>query len=102
MYFITAMKYILNENTRFDSKEAEENDTRCFGYFKDKEKAIEAVKRNTFDMHETMYTYIVIEEVEEGIHPYAEIVQWFKYDRESNTYKPIEIDKTGFCNYAIG
>lgn len=102
MFFITAMTNVMTDKDRFDSEKAKKHTTRCFGYFKDKEVAIEAVKDNVADMWETMYDYIVIEEIDEGIHSFAEVVGWFKYNKEKDKYEPIEIGRTGFCNYAIG
>lgn len=50
MFFITAMANILTENDRFDSEKTKHNSERCFGYYKNKEDAISAVKRNACDM----------------------------------------------------
>lgn len=102
MYFITAMTNILTEKTNFQSEEAQNHEERCFGYYIEKEDAEEALRLNSCDMHETMYDYAVIEKVEPGIHPYAEITGWFQYNDEKNSYEPIEVGRTGFCNYAIG
>ena len=102
MYFITSMNSILTEKTDFRSEEATNHVERCFGYYPEKEDAFEAVRRNSCDMHETMYDYIVVEEIEPGIHGMAEVVGWFKYNRETDGYDPIEVGRTGFCNYAIG
>lgn len=102
MYFITAMTNIIDINTKFDSKEYKEHSTRCFGFYNSKKDAIKSVKCNNCDMWETIYDYIVIEEIEEGIHPYAEVVGWFKYNQETNSFDPIENVSTHFCNYALG
>lgn len=102
MYFITGLTNIMTEETRIDSEESKKHSTRCFGYYKEKENAISAVKSNMLDMWETCYNYIVIEEIGEGVHPLSSIVGWFKYNKEKNEYEPIKIDRTGFCNYSIG
>lgn len=102
MYFITAMTDIQNEKTNFGSEEAKNHFQRCFGYYTEKEDAFEAVRRNSCDMHETCYDYIVVEQIEPGIHALAEVVGWFQYNHETDGYDPIEVGRTGFCNYAIG
>lgn len=54
-------------------------------------------------MEERLYNYLVIEEIKEGIHSIAEVVQWYQWDRENDHgWKEIETPKTGFCNHAIG
>lgn len=102
MYFITAMTNIVYEDTKFDSEEFKKHSTRCFGYYSDKEKAINAVVNNYCDMYETTYEFILIEKIGEGIHPDADIIGWFKYNGQINKYEPIEVERTGFCNYALG
>lgn len=102
MYFITAMTSILTEKTDCKSEEAQNQTSRCFGYYVKEEDARIALKNNNCDMHETMYDYAVIEKVEEGIHPISDIVGWFQYNSEANSYEPIEVGRTGICNYAIG
>jgi hypothetical protein len=102
MYFITAMTNILTEETKFNSDKAKQNSERCFGYYKEKEKAVNAVETNLYDMWETIYNYIVIENVEEGVHPFAKVVGWYKYNKELNKYEPIKIERTGFSNYSMG
>lgn len=102
MYFITAMTNILTEKTNFKSEEAQSNAERCFGYYIELEDAITALRLNSCNMFETMYEYAVIEKIGEGIHPDAEIMGWYKYNEEANSYEPIEVGRTGFCNYAFG
>lgn len=102
MYFITAMSNILNTKDRFDSEEYKNHSARCFGYYVKKEDAIEAVKMNNSDMWETIYNFVIIEKIEEGIHGFAEVIGWFEYNIEKDEYEPIEVGRTGFSNYAIG
>lgn len=101
-FFITAMTAILTLDTKFDSVEAKNHDSRCFGYFEKLSDAEEAVRKNRADMWETMYEYIVIERIGQGIHPVAEPVGWFQFDIDSRTYQPITVGRTGFTNYALG
>ena len=67
MYFITTI----------DSKH---DDTRCVGYFKHFEEAERAVLRNSFDICETCYDYVTIENIEEGIYQYDFQPKWYKWN----------------------
>ena len=102
MYFITAMTNVINLNTRFDSEESKKHSKRCFGYFREVETAREAVTNNWADIHETIYTFALIEKIGEGIHPSAEIVAFYQFDDVTRKYIEIPWEWTGFCNYAIG
>ena len=85
-----------------------ENDSlkhsRCFGYYTDYDKAVTAVVENRCDLHEAYYTYLVIEQVPEGIHPIAKLETWFKYDliemKWLNCLKPEIFRK--FKGFSIG
>lgn len=83
--------------------------SRTFGYFHDKETAIEAVLANACDMHECLYIYIVIEEIYQGIHSIIEDKEsqetWFRYDLEEYKWKQTEIRPSNFdgvVNFSIG
>lgn len=79
-------------------------DQRTWGFFENKEDAVDVLHRNATDMHEGYYDYAVIEEYEEGLCPWAENYQWFKYDESRDGY--FEIDEPdcvkNICNFAIG
>ena len=77
MYFITTI----------DSKD---DDTRCVGYFKHFEEAERAVLRNSFDICETCYDYVTIENIEEGIYQYDFQPKWYKWNNDKEQYEPIE------------
>lgn len=100
MYFITGLTKLLSSNDQLE--EYKDYYTRCFGYYKEFKYAERAVINNAFDMWETMYDYIVIEGVEEGVHPVSIAKGWYKYNQEKNEYEQIEVGHTGFCNYALG
>lgn len=100
MYFITGNTKLL---TLDDPLEDYKDDcSRCFGYYKEFKYAERAVINNSFDMWETMYDYIVIEYIGEGIHQRSDIESWYKYNQEKNEYEKIDVGHTGFCNYALG
>lgn len=57
---------------------------RVFGYLPTLDAAMEAVITDAADMHECLYTHIVIEEVPPGIHALAAAVQWFTWCDEGD------------------
>ena len=66
--------------------------------------AHEALTNNRTDLHETCYDYACIEKVEEGLARPGELVGWYRYDKESGKYIPIEtpsFDKH-ICGRTIG
>ncbi len=54
-----------------------------FGYYLMRESAIDAVARNAMDMHECLFTHLVIEAVSAGIHGRASDEAWFYWDQEA-------------------
>lgn len=92
MYFITTIS---------------EKDTRCVGYFTDKETAIEVLENNIGDLYEAgCYPYAVIENIPEGIYQYDFEPTWFTYIEKTNKYQisspPLFIRKNRTIGYAIG
>jgi hypothetical protein len=98
MWFITS---IVKENFSPQSK-----NKRTFGFYEHYVDAYKAVKENRCNMCECLYDYIVIEYMEEGIHPEVHKEQWFKWDDHLNRWDMSEIDKPnefiGWVNWAIG
>lgn len=83
--------------------------TRIFGYYHKKKDAIANVLNNTYDMHESYYMYIVIEEIHQGIHPIIidplSCETWFKYNLDKDCWehvyeKPEEFKQC--INFSIG
>jgi hypothetical protein len=89
MYFITA--------TTERGKEH-----RCFGYYVDLYDAKDAVLGNMMDIHECLYTYVVIENIEEGIHGECSYQKWFEW--KENKWSECETPNwaKGIINWAIG
>lgn len=84
MYFITAFGVDSDSLDEFEKKYDPNKVTRarCFGYFSSFEEAKKAVDENRFDMNEAgYYTWIVIEDLHEGIHPIAVIRGWWRWDQ---------------------
>ena len=99
-YFITVFEHIaMDENGWTDSGR-----TRCWGFYTDKETALQALHENWTDMWETMYDYAIIEGYHEGISHYTGYRQFFKYIPERNGYFEIDEPKSyeHYCNFGIG
>lgn len=98
MYFITCFsKY---EQTKFGV--ADIGSARTFGYYEDKDVAIEAVKKNWCDIQERLYRYAVVEYIEEGLYNPATERWFFEWNESEHQFCSIEpfIDNSG--NYAFG
>ena len=84
----------------------EHGDSRVVGYYMDLDTAKEAVMNNACDINETVYDYAVIEKVKEGIFHPSNKALWFKYDKETDSYKPIDTPKEAknacACGFSIG
>ena len=100
-WFITVMEKI-DPNERFLAKFG---DKRCWGFYANKQDALNTLHENRTDLWETIYNYAVLEKYYEGISN-EEIGsrQFFKYDIERNGY--FEIDEPEcvkhLCSFAIG
>ena len=92
-YFITAIPYYPNESQHLNS--------RCFGYYPTLDGVVEAALQNRCNMHESLYNYLVIEEIGYGIHPDPIERKWFEW-----LDKWVECEKPewtiGITNWAIG
>lgn len=77
---------------------------RTWGFYVNKEDALEALHTNRTDMWETIYKYAVLEAYEEGICGYAFERQFFAYDISKNGYFEIEEPDCvkHICSFAIG
>ena len=91
--------------TRFDDKYGIKG-SRTWGFYSNKEDAFNVLKYNTTDLWEYCYDYAVIEAYHEGISGYdfEEGRQFFKYDQELDSYKPIEEPEEvkHYASFAIG
>lgn len=92
-WFITSVR----ENTAYreDGSSYKYQDSRCWGFFEDKEKAIKAVEENWTDMNEAdCYPYAVIESISEGLLTVAnnpEETIWFKAIYKDRKFVKYEI-----------
>ena len=96
MFFITAFEDL--------DEEWGIKNSRCFGFYQVFEDAERATKENWRDINETIYNYVVIEEMNEGIHPYAQQRWFYKFDYDKRLYyaiiEPEEARRC--CNFALG
>ena len=100
MWFITVMAY-LEEDDKYIYRHG---GMRTWGYYPDKETAVQALHENWTDMREYTYDIALLEKFGPGVCPYCEERQWFKFDRERNGY--FEMEEPEFIkrvvNFAIG
>ena len=76
----------------------------AWGYFWNKESAVDAVHRNVTDMHETIYPYAIIERLEPGLFPVPREREWFGWDEEKDGFYEIktpECDKYFPKNFSV-
>ena len=62
----------------------------AWGYYWNREDAVDAVHRNVTDMHETIYPYAIIEHLEPGLFPVPKERVWFGWDEEKDGFYEIE------------
>jgi hypothetical protein len=79
-------------------------DKRCFGFYNTHTEAVKAVTENRGNIEEVRYDMVVVEYMEEGIHPEVLVEFWWKWDDTercwSVTGRPI--DFAGITNFALG
>ena len=79
---------------------------RTWGFYSNKEDALKVLEENRTDIWEYCYDYAVLEAYHEGIFGYdfEEGRQFFKYNQELNSYKPIEEPRKVkyYASFAIG
>lgn len=95
-YFITVFEKLEIDEAGYPDTGA----MRCWGFYKDKDTAFQAVHENWTDLEETIYHYAVIEEYHEGISHYTRYRQFFKFDVEKGGY--VEIDEPKEFEHFIG
>jgi len=123
MHFITCFDENYLENARrFQSPKPEHLDEkrnvqylsaahRTFGYFLDREQAVQAVLRNAGDLHECLYTWCVVETLDEGIHPLGDLENpganetWFHWNEQTDRWEPVQRPTCFACiagGFALG
>ena len=100
MFFITCFKKISKDDLGW----LDLGSSRTFGYYDNFKAADEALKNNYCDMYETIYYYAIIEHIEQGIHSCYKERWFYKYNKETKGYLPIEApEEFKHCyNIALG
>jgi len=78
--------------------------SHCFGYYKNFKFATQAVHNNYGDINETIYDYVVIEYIEEGLNPICKKRWFYKFDYENHKYEFIPEPEAfkNICNIGLG
>lgn len=99
-WFITVMEKLEKNSKGFLSTGC----TRCWGFYSNKEDALNTLHENRTDLWETIYDYAVLEEYYEGISNSTMKRQFFKYNREKDGYFEIEEPECvkNTCDFALG
>lgn len=82
MHFITAMtqETLVNIDRFNNGKPGMPGAySRTFGFFITDERAKIAVCNNEMDLHEMLYDFLVIEQIDEGIHEFATAQSWYEW-----------------------
>lgn len=64
-------------------------DVRPYGWYADRQSAVEAVSDNQVDMHDGQYEYMVIQELGQGVRRPHLSLQWFRWEPNGEFYLPI-------------
>ena len=93
---------------KFDNQYGIKN-TRTWGFYSDKETALDTLRHNYTDLWETVYDYAVLEPYYEGISGYCfdEPREWFRYNETMGGYLPLDLEKEPeevkyYVGFAIG
>jgi len=100
MYFLTCFEKMETNEKGWSDFGAQ----RTYGFYQNKEDAIESMHVNNGDIRECLYDYGVIEEIQEGIYGEVTWEQLFKFDDEKGGFFEIEKPKEAehICNFSIG
>ena len=99
MYFITCFsRYVPNDRLGVPDI----GSARTFGYYMDRDVAIEMVKCNNCDIQERVYRYAVIEHIPEGLYEPADERLFFEWNEAEKEFELIESFDDHCGNYAFG
>ena len=97
-WFITVFEYCEEDPLGWPKFGA----TRCWGFYCDKQDALNTLHENRTDLWETCNNYAILEPYYEGVCGIGdkEDRQFFKYDKERDGY--FEIDEPACCKHIVG
>lgn len=100
MWFVTVVEKMDENEFGF----GDVGDCRTWGFFSDKDEAINVLQHNITDVHEFFYDYAIIEEYNEGIGNSTGKFEWFKWNEGKGGYEEINEPRCvrNICNFAIG
>lgn len=102
LWFITVFETIQRDRNGWPDF----GSSRTWGFYTDRDTALQAVRENWTDMHECFYDYAVVEGYDEGIahDPDPTEAQWFEWNEETQEYQMIDRPEAvvGFGSWAIG
>jgi len=106
-WFLTSILSKRAQRESVNYKDRRERIYRTFGFYNTYADAYKAVFENRCDMHECLYDLLVMEYIEEGIHPQVHTTQWWKWNDIENKWEFLSIednpvDAIGTCNWALG
>ena len=99
MYFITCFSRY-EPNTRIGVPDI--GSARTFGFYADRDVAIEAVEKNWCDIQERIYRYAVIEHIPEGLYEASDERLFFEWHEDKKEFELIEPFIDCWGNYAFG
>jgi hypothetical protein len=103
MYFITS---VIGEGTVKENPAYRTMRSRTFGYALDLSTAQRYVNDNVGNMRECLYDYIVIEEINPGIHSLTEREEWYEWAWDGTKWKWTKCEKPSeflaVTNWALG
>lgn len=98
MYFIACFEHLPSKGRDWDI-----GNCTTVGYSSSYEYCVKELHENCFDFYEGCYNFAVIEKYCEGIYPFCEERQFFKYNNINETFfeitEPKELKNIG--NFAI-
>lgn len=79
-------------------------DHRTFGFYQERQEACIAIEENRGNMEECLYNYLVLEEINEGIHPEVQTELWYHWSEEHRKWMPCTkpSEFIAIVNWALG
>jgi hypothetical protein len=105
MYFITAMtqEKIVNIGRFYNGVSSIPGaHSRTFGFFITEERAKNAVSNNEMGLHETLYDFLVVEQIDEGIYEPTTSQLWYEWidDKWEECNAPDAVNR--YCSLGDG
>lgn len=108
-YFVTCLEK--NGETTIKSKTGKDlgwpdfGEEVVYGYYETLEEVLDAIKKETKDMYDGIYEFLIVEKLYPGIHPYCleDDRFWFQYNKQDGSYhKCEEVKNLHTFGFALG